>query len=358
MRLSRITRYPVKGLTPDSLERCELEPGRGVAFDRAAAFTSGNLQDPPQKGSWVPARTFLQLTVYPEFARFRTAFDETRRTITLTAPDGAGAVVRLGQPDSFAQANELIRRHFAPGPYGVPELHEQAPDHGHWDFADSRLSLCNLETVRFIEAAAGRPIDPLRFRANLYLEGLAPWQELGLIGHKLRIGAAEIEVMRPAMRCAATSVDPARGEVDIDVPDLLHRTVGHLFLAVYVRVVSGGPIGIGDAVVDLGAGDRNPADDLPPRAPKPRQWPRIVKLCPGATGAAMLASTHRAWPLPDAQAGATIRLHPGLGGITSPTALTLSEISDAGYGVAPNEILSGLGKGTQLIMTGPYGTAA
>lgn len=354
MRLSRIVRYPVKGFTPDSLEACELDVGRGVPFDRAAGFTSGNLEDPPRKGSWVPARTFLQLTVYPGLARFRSAFDEAHRAIALTAPDGATAVARLGQPDGFAEANALIRRHFGPGPHGAPELHEQAPDHGHWDFNDSRLSLCNLATVRAVEAAAGRPLDPLRFRANLYVDGLEAWREFGLIGHKLRVGAAEIEIMRPAMRCAATSVDPASGEVDIDVPDLLHRTVGHMFLAVYGRVVGGGKVRLGDAVADLGSTGRNPFDDLPPRAPAPRQWPRIVELRRGAGGRAMLTSTNGAWPLPEASAGATVRIHPGLGGIASTTVLKITHADAAGYAVERTDSSAGVADGARLIMTGPH----
>jgi hypothetical protein len=232
----------------------------------------------------VRARTFLQLTVYPELARICTAFDETSRTITLTAPDGAHAQARLGVPDSFAEANALIRRHFAPGPHGPIELHEQAPDRGHWDFTDTVLSVCNLETVRAVEAAAGRPLDPTRFRANLYLDGLGAWEEFGFIGQSLRIGGAELECLRPVMRCAATSVDPERGNVDVDVPELLHRSFGHMFLAVYARVTHGGSIRCGDAVSDLGSSGRDPSDDLPPGTPNPRQWPRLVQLSAGAEG--------------------------------------------------------------------------
>jgi uncharacterized protein YcbX len=354
MRLRHIYRYPVKGFTPDPLEHCDLEPGRGVPFDRAAAFTSGNLKDPPRKNGWVPARTFLQLTVYPELARFRTDFNEARGTITLTTPNGATAEMGLGQPDSFAHANALVREHFGPGPHGLPELHEQAPDHGHFDFTDSKLSVCNLETVRALGAAAGRELDPLRFRANLYLDGLEAWQEFGLIGHRLRIGDSDIEVMRPVMRCAATSVDPDAGEVNVDVPDLLHRTAGHMFLAVYARVVSGGPIRCGDAIVDLGPTGRNPADGQSPSAPKPRQWPRIVELRSKSDGNATLASTNDAWPLPGPRAGATIRIHPGSGGIAAPTPLTLTSRVDGAYVVARSEAFDKIEPGTRLIMTGPY----
>jgi hypothetical protein len=355
MRLSRITRYPVKGMTPDQLQHAELREGRGLPFDRAAGFTSGNLPDPPRRGGWVRARTFLQLTVYPELARFRTAFDEARRTITLTAPDGATAQARLGQSDSFAEANALIRQHFASGPHGRPELHEQAPDRGHWDFTDTVLSVCNLETVRAMEAAAGRPLDPARFRANLYLDGLGAWEEFGFIGRKLRIGGAEIEVMRPVMRCAATSVDPERGEADVDVPELLHRTVGHMFLAVYARVSSGGPIRCGDAVADLGPGGRNPFDDLPQGTPTPRQWPRIVELRARADGTALLAGTNPAWPLPAARPGSSIRIHPGLAGIPSPAAVPVTDSGAAGYAVERTGPLAGLPEGTRLILTGPHG---
>jgi hypothetical protein len=235
MRLSRIDRYPVKGMSPDTLRQADLEPGRGLAFDRAAGFTSGNLADPPRKGGWVRARTFLQLTVYPELARFRTAFDEAQRTITLTAPDGAVAQARLGEPDGFAEANALIRRHFAPGPHGRSSCTSRRRTAA---TGISPTPSCRCATSRRF-APRSRRRAPARSDAvsrQSLPGGPRPLGGIRVDRPKLRIGGAELEIMRPVMRCAATSVDPERGNVDVDVPELLHRSFGHMFLAVYARV--------------------------------------------------------------------------------------------------------------------------
>lgn len=356
MRLHEIYRYPVKGLSPERLERSELVQDLGLPYDRVAGFTSGRRAALPRQGGWAPSNTFLQLASYPGLARFETAFDEATRSIAVTAPDGMTAVAALGEPATFAAANDLIRRHFAPGPYGTPELHEQTGGRGHWDFTDTGLSLCNLATVRQIEAVAGRPIDPLRFRANLYLDGLEPWQEFGLIGHGVRIGEADIEVLRPVMRCGATSVDPNSAEVDVDVPKLLHGSVGHTCLAVYARVVKGGAIARSDAVVDLGASDVNPAVNVPPGTPNPRKWPRLIELQASGSASLKFISTHPGWPLPDAQPGATLRLHPGSGGVASPVTVRLLEARTGCYIVERSSALAGVEDGSRLILTGPYGS--
>lgn len=128
-----------------------------------------------------------------------------------------------------------------------------------------------------------------------------------------------------------------------------------MFLAVYARVSSGGRISCGDAVTDLGPGGRNPFDDLPQGTPTPRQWPRIVELRVRADKTIVLAGTNPAWPLPAASPGSSVRIHPGLAGIASPSAVALLDSGAAGYTVARSDALAGLDEGTRLILTGPYG---
>ncbi len=89
-----------------------------------------------------------------------------------------------------------------------------APD-GH-RFTDSPrgfVSLLNLASVAAVETMTGAAVDPLRFRANLHLSGLAPWAELDLVDRVLTTsGGLALRVLKRTQRCAATNVDPATGQ--------------------------------------------------------------------------------------------------------------------------------------------------
>ncbi len=311
MQLEHIYRHPVKGLTPEPMGAASLQKGAGIPFDRCCGFTSGNLPDPPVAGGGVPARTFIQLTVYPGLAGFRARLDEARGVIDLMAPDGEAATIRLEDPASAAPANDLIARHFGSGPHGSPALHVQTRPKGHWDFTDSGISVLNLASLRALEEASGAAIDPRRFRANLHIDGLGAWAEFGLIGGRYRLGEAVIDITRPAMRCAATAADPDSGETSLNVPALLRKATGHLFFAVYGRVVEAGGVKPGDRLQRIADMPVDPGADLPPRAPDPCQWPRVFDAVPAYGGGLRLTSPLACWPLPPAEAGDRMMLHPG-----------------------------------------------
>ncbi len=118
------------------------------------------------------------------------------------------------------------------------------------------VHIVNLATVREVERAVGRPIDPLRFRANLYLEGLEPWSEFAWLDREIGIGPAKLAVFARTQRCEATNVDPATGARDMAIPAHLMRTWGHQDLGIYAKVMSGGEIAVGAPVdgASVGAG--------------------------------------------------------------------------------------------------------
>ena len=108
-------------------------------------------------------------------------------------------------------------------------------------------SIINLASVRDLEARLGRPVDPLRFRANLYVEGWPAWIEQSVAaGAAVRLGGVRAEVLSTIVRCAATHVDPATGARDIDLTPALYNTYGHRDCGLYVRILEGAEIAEGD----------------------------------------------------------------------------------------------------------------
>ena len=122
---------------------------------------------------------------------------------------------------------------------------------GAWRFTDHPLghvSIINLASVRDLEAKIGRPLDPLRFRANLYVEGWPAWAENDWAGRTLTLGGATATVFKPIVRCAATHVDPATALRDIEVVKALFDHYGHTLCGLYVQTTAAGRVSEGDVL--------------------------------------------------------------------------------------------------------------
>ena len=122
--------------------------------------------------------------------------------------------------------------------------------HSFSDVAKKVVSIINLASIAAVETAVGRPVDPLRFRANLYVTGWPAWREFELMGQEIDAGGARLKVVKRIVRCAATNVDPLTGVRDMTIPQTLMQTFDHMDCGVYAEVVTGGEIAVGDTVRD------------------------------------------------------------------------------------------------------------
>ena len=118
-----------------------------------------------------------------------------------------------------------------------------APGHSFSDVAAKVVSIINLASVADLENYVGAPVDPLRFRANLYvtrLAGLARARH-GRPQARSRIGnGVAVKIVKRIVRCAATNVDPVTGARDLEIPNTLMKTFGHADCGVYAEVVTRG----------------------------------------------------------------------------------------------------------------------
>ena len=116
------------------------------------------------------------------------------------------------------------------------------------DKPDNVISLINLATVRSLEEQWGYHIDPLRFRANFYIDGAKPWEEFEWVGSDIRIGDGLFRVDRRNGRCGATNVNPETGRRDLDLPASLRAAFGHKELGIYLVAREGAQVTVGDTV--------------------------------------------------------------------------------------------------------------
>jgi len=121
--------------------------------------------------------------------------------------------------------------------------------HSFSDVAKKVVSIINLASVAAVEDAAGLPVNPLRFRANLYVAGWPSWHEFDLLDRTVAIGkTARVKIIKRIPRCAATDVDPETGIRDLTIPRTLLNTFDHTDCGVYAEVIAPGEIAPGDAI--------------------------------------------------------------------------------------------------------------
>jgi hypothetical protein len=221
--IKAIYRYPVKGLSPERLPSVALSAGATVPFDRAYAIENGPSGFDSAAPVHFPKQRFLMLMKNERLARLRTRFTDADHVLTVSE-NGREAVRGDLRSAGGRSAIEQFFAGFCADELRGPPRILHAPAHSFSDLAKKVVSIINLASVAAVETAIGAPVDPLRFRANLYVEGWPAWQEFDLLGRELAVGPAlRLRVVKRIVRCAATNVDPATGIRDLDIPPTLVR---------------------------------------------------------------------------------------------------------------------------------------
>ena len=249
--VASLYRHPVKGFTPERLEAVGLEPGGFFPADRLYAVENGPSGFDPAAPVFISKTRFAALTSVPRVALARTAYADETGWLTVQAvgePPFGGSLLDPAGRTAFAAWLTRFLGEEARGPLKV--VH--APGHRFTDHPRGAVSVINLASVRDLASRMGRPVDPLRFRANVYVEGWPAWCEMDCDpGALLNLGQATLRVFKPIVRCAATHVDPASGLRDLEVVAGLREHYGHIFCGLYVDVVGGGRVEQGGRA-DLG----------------------------------------------------------------------------------------------------------
>jgi uncharacterized protein YcbX len=241
-RLAHIYRHPIKAHGRQELDRVTLEPGRCLPFDRHWAVAHEGARLMP---GWNACMNFTRGAKTPTLQAIGAKLDDASGLLTLTHP--VRPELSFDPDDVHGQAAFLnwVAPLMAGGRAQPVRLVKAG--RGMTDTAFESVSILNLSSLRALSQRAGRDLGMDRWRGNLWLDGLAPWEEFDLIGREVTIGAARLRIVERIGRCRATMVDCATGQIDVNTLDLLEEGYAHTDFGVYAEVVAGGTIQTGDA---------------------------------------------------------------------------------------------------------------
>ena len=235
MHVEQIWRYPVKSLQGESLTAATVGPF-GLVGDRTHA-----LRD-PETGVVLTARRDPKLL----YGWGVLNGEEAAVDVPGHGPTTDDAVISawIGRPVRLL------------GPTGEAQTYENLSDPEHddsdpvawegptWSYHDSTRTQVSIVAVGDL-----RDWDVRRFRPNLVVSGDTAD---GLVGRRLRIGGAEVDVVKKIGRCVMITRDQPDGiDRDLEVLRTLRRD-RDLTLVVGSLVVSPGSVQVGDELEDLG----------------------------------------------------------------------------------------------------------
>jgi len=260
-RVAALYRYPVKGGTPEVCRSLTVLAEGRVAGDRALGFRFAGSGLPDT--AWSKKHGYAALVNTPALARLVMRFDAGTRQLRITHADavladenidGAGRRRLAAAVERFvlAQADNPL----AGRPERLPlELIGDGITPRYQDSERGEITLHSRETLAAVARAAGdAALSELRFRSNIAIAGVDAWAEDRWVGHRLRIGTIEFDVVRSKVRCLATHANPVTGVFDRPVMQTLVRGFRQAQPTLAVALLTrgnGGEITTGDPVTLL-----------------------------------------------------------------------------------------------------------
>jgi len=245
--IAALYRYPVKSLSAERLERSPVLAGRPLPGDRRFAIAPGSSRYDPAAPAWQPKASFLTLVRNPRMAKLKTAFDDATDTLVIERDGREVARGKLTDPIGRAVIEQFLAAYMGEEARGAANI-ALGPDLAFTDMEQPYIALIGLASVRDLERVVRAPVDPLRFRANVYFEDAAPWAEFAWVGKQIAIDGVRFQVEQRITRCAATELNPADGKRDMTVLASLRSGFGHTQMGVYAQALNDGAIAVGDAL--------------------------------------------------------------------------------------------------------------
>ena len=255
--ISSINYCPVKSVSFQSIEKCQIKKNIGIINDRVFAFAKDLKEEQARlfeknpeerRGKW---NKVLTLKNSPTLNKYNFIFKDEKLTFSLKDKEILKIDVnKLGEREALSnKISELedslkqpivLMKNFE-FPFFDTSISKKV------DFVNS-VSLLNIQSINDFQKRIDRKIETSIFRGNICINGIEPWKEREWIGKVIKINDVSFKVEKNIPRCVAINLKPQTDDNSFNLLQSLKKTYNHFEMGIYLTALNDGKINIGDTI--------------------------------------------------------------------------------------------------------------
>ena len=255
--ISSINYCPVKSVSFQTIEKCEIKKDVGIIGDRIFAFAKDLDLDKAQlfekspeerKGKW---NKVLTLKNSPVLNKYNFLFKENK--LTLTFKDKEILTINASElSERQLLSNKILELENSLKKPIVLMKNEKLPFFdtsisNKVDFVHS-VSLLNIQSINDFQKKIDKKVEISRFRGNICIDGIKPWEEREWMGKTIKINNISFKVEKNIPRCVAINLKPATDDNSLNLLQSLKKNYKHFEMGIYLTALDDGEINLGDKV--------------------------------------------------------------------------------------------------------------
>ena len=251
--ISSIHYCPVKSVSLQSIQSCEITKNLGMANDRIFAFSRSIdlekakvIEKNPNERK---LNNFLTLKNSPVLNKYNFIYENKRLTLTQDKKDII-SISAEDQNERLLLSNRLMELESS---LIKPIFLLKNSDFPFYDTSHSNnvfnsMSLINLNSIKDFEKKINEKVELQRFRANFYVDGIEALEERSWIGKIIKINNVSFKVEKNIPRCVAINLKPKTDDNSLNLLQSLKKTYNHFDMGIYLSALNDGKIEIGNEI--------------------------------------------------------------------------------------------------------------
>ena len=248
---------PVKSISFQSTNSCEIKKNIGILGDRNFAFSKDLdtneaklfARSPEErKGKW---NKILTLKNSPVLNKYNFLFKDDH--LTLTFKDKEVLTININEISGRQElVNKIIELESS---LKEPIVLMRNKDFPFFDTSVSNkvdfinsVSLLNIQSILDFQNKIGKKIEISRFRGNIYVDGIEAWEERNWIGKIIKINNVSFKVEKNIPRCVAINLKPKSDDNSFNLLKILKKTYDHFDMGIYLTPLENGEINLFDKI--------------------------------------------------------------------------------------------------------------